>query len=172
MSWKWILIVLTGLTSIIYAYQLKKVLFPQRSLSPCSAKITPTQVANPSFDCINRSLFITLMSLIKEFEDMDQYREAVLNVLKSQAIDRTKLGGRELLDLIIRKWGVAYDVQLRKNSPFGEGSSNIYINIMWRYYGQKSFPMNEKQYLEHLEAIGRYITAIGKVKVIIKNYIN
>jgi hypothetical protein len=41
----------------------------------------------------------------------------VLNVLKTEAIDKTtgKLGGRELLDLIIRKWGVAYDIQLRKN---------------------------------------------------------
>jgi hypothetical protein len=38
-------------------------------------------------------------------------------VLKEEAIDKSggKLGGRELLDLIIRKWGVAYDIQLRKN---------------------------------------------------------
>jgi hypothetical protein len=38
-------------------------------------------------------------------------------VLKDEAIDKSggKLGGRELLDLIIRKWGVAYDIQLRKN---------------------------------------------------------
>jgi hypothetical protein len=43
--------------------------------------------------------------------------QAVLNVLKEEAIDKSggKLGGRELLDLIIRKWGVAYDIQLRKN---------------------------------------------------------
>jgi hypothetical protein len=97
--------------------------------------------------------------------DMDKYRKAVLNTLKDEAIDRSgvKLGGRELLDLIIKKWGVAYDVQLRKNTPFGEGSANIYVNIMWRYFGQKSFPMDEREYLEHLEAIGRYITAIDKV---------
>ena len=55
-----------------------------------------------------------------------------MDVLKEQAIDKTKLGGRELLDLIIRKWGVAYDIQLRKLKPFGDGSENIYINIMWR----------------------------------------
>ena len=58
----------------------------------------------------------------------------MLDVLKEQTIDKTKLGGRELLDLIIRKWGVAYDIQLRKLKPFGDGSENIYINIMWRYY--------------------------------------
>jgi hypothetical protein len=74
-----------------------------------------------------------------------------------------KFGGRELLKLLIKKWGVAYDIQLRKNTPFGDASSNIYINIMWRYFGQKSFPMNEREYLEHLEAIARYMTAINKV---------
>lgn len=69
------------------------------------------------------------------------------------------LGGKEFLDLIIRKWGVPYDVQLRKNAPFGDASANIYINIMWRYLGQKSFPMNEKQYLEHL---GMYAMVMSK----------
>ena len=95
--------------------------------------------------------------------DMESYRQAVMNTLKEESIDRSgaKLGGRELLDLIIKKWGVAYDLQLRKNTPFGEGSENIYINVMWRYFGQKSFPMDEREYLEHLEAIGRYVTSIG-----------
>ena len=97
--------------------------------------------------------------------DMEKYREAVLNTLNEARIDRSgkKLGGRELLDLIIRKWGVAYDIQLRKSTPFGPGSENIYVNVMWRYFGQKSFPMDEREYLEHLEAIGRYITKIDKV---------
>ena len=71
----------------------------------------------------------------QDFRSMDEYRKAVLDVLKSQATDKTKLGGRELLELIIRKWGVAYDIQLRKNAPFGEGSANIYVNVMWRYFG-------------------------------------
>lgn len=96
---------------------------------------------------------------------MDEYRKAVLNVLKAESTDKSKLGGRELLELIIKKWGVAYDIQLRKNAPFGEESANIYINVMWRYCGQKSFPMTEREYLEHLEAIGRYVTAIGRVQV-------
>ena len=112
----------------------------RRQMTRCFAKITP-----------------------KGDGDMESYRQAVLNTLKEESIDRSgaKLGGRELLDLIIKKWGVAYDLQLRKNTPFGEGSENIYINVMWRYFGQKSFPMDEREYLEHLEAIGRYITSIG-----------
>ena len=35
--------------------------------------------------------------------------------------------------------------------------------VMWRYFGQKSFRASEREYLEHLEAIARYITAINKV---------
>jgi hypothetical protein len=41
---------------------------------------------------------------------------------------------------------------------------------MWRYFGQKSFPMDERQYLEHLEAIGRYITAVKRIDEF-KNYV-
>mmetsp|Transcript_6989 Transcript_6989/g.11663 ORF Transcript_6989/g.11663 Transcript_6989/m.11663 type:complete len:186 (+) Transcript_6989:43-600(+) len=99
-----------------------------------------------------------------EGESMDQYRKAVLKTLIAEAPTPGKLGGRELLEMIIKKWGVAYDIQLRKNKPFGDGSENLYINVMWRYFGQKSFPMNEREYLEHLEAIGRYITAVDKVE--------
>ena len=90
--------------------------------------------------------------------------QAVLDVLEAERAPQGKLGGRELLEIVVKKWGVAYDVQLRKSKPFGEGSENLYINIMWRYFGQKSFPMNEREYLEHLEAIGRYITAMNKVE--------
>lgn len=90
--------------------------------------------------------------------------KAILKIIKEETGDKTKFGGRELLELIVRKWGVAYDVQLRKNKPFGEaGPANIYVNIMWRYFGQKSFPMNEREYLEHLEAIARYLNAINRV---------
>lgn len=96
-------------------------------------------------------------------ESMDQYRKAVLDVLKAESPQQGKLGGRELLEMIVKKWGVAYDLQLRKTKPFGDGSENIYVNVMWRYFGQKSFPMNEREYLEHLEAIGRYISAMNIV---------
>ena len=97
-------------------------------------------------------------------DDMNQYRKAVMKVLDEVKSDDGEFGGRELLELIIRKWGVAYDIQIRKNTPFGEGSGNVYLNIMWRYFGQKSFPMDEREYLEHLEAIARYITAMGRVE--------
>ena len=130
-------------------------------------------------------------------ESMDEYRKAVVKVLQETQGESGKLGGRELLELLVRKWGVAYDLQIRKSAPFGEGSANIYVNgtppfqyfnenfvwdlarvlnlftvispyvhvvVMWRYFGQKSFPMSEREYLEHLEAIGRYITAVNRIE--------
>lgn len=99
-----------------------------------------------------------------EGESMDDYRRAVIGVLNEYGTDKSKFGGRELLELMIKKWGAAYDIQLRKAAPFGEASGNIYVNVMWRYFGQKSFPFNEREYLEHLEAIARYITAMKKVE--------
>ncbi len=66
-----------------------------------------------------------------EGENMRDYRKAVMKGLKEQSLDDSKLGGRELLSLIVTKWGLAHDVQLRKLKPFGDGSENIYVNIMW-----------------------------------------
>ena len=57
--------------------------------------------------------------------DMDQYRKSVKKVLNSQKSSNGKLGGRELLELIIRKWGVAYDIQIRKNTPFGAPNQQV-----------------------------------------------
>ena len=98
-----------------------------------------------------------------DYDSMEEYRKAVVNALQSQSSKDGDFGARDMLELIIKKWGVAYDVQLRKNTPFGEGSGNIYVNIMWRYFGQKSFPMDERAYLEHLEALCRYMKSIDRI---------
>ena len=99
-----------------------------------------------------------------EGESMEEFRKSILGAIKAAEPDSKNLGGREILNLLVNKWGAAYDLQLRKNTPFGEGSGNIYINVMWNYFGQKSFRMSEREYLEHLEAIGRYLTSIKKVE--------
>lgn len=97
-------------------------------------------------------------------ESLEDYRKAVFGVLAAGSSgSEGEFGGRELLELILRKWGAAYDVQLRKSAPFGEASGNIYVNLMWRYFGQKSFGKTEREYLEHLEAVARYIKAMDRV---------
>lgn len=61
--------------------------------------------------------------------------------------------GEELQQLIVGKWGVSFDVQLKK------GQNKFWLQVMWRYLEQKSFPMTEAQYIEHLNAVGGYISA-------------
>jgi len=34
------------------------------------------------------------------------------------------------------------------------GKKLLYLNVMWKYLGQQSFPLSERQYLEHLVGKG------------------
>jgi hypothetical protein len=63
--------------------------------------------------------------------------------------------GYELRDLVRNKWGYAYDVQIRKTP------SKIYLQVMWKYQEQASFPLSEEDYLAHLDSIGNYLSAMG-----------
>lgn len=117
-----------------------------------------------SHGCLSKIVHSAKITPSKDFDSMDQYREAVVNILKLQNLSNEKLGGKELLSMIIKKWGVPYDLQLRKADVFGEASRNIYVNVMWKYYGQRSYGKTEQEYMENLEAIGQYITKLGKVK--------
>ncbi|QUY43552.1 DUF3067 family protein [Acaryochloris marina] len=59
--------------------------------------------------------------------------------------------GEELHQLLINKWGRSYDIQLRRTQ------GKIFVQVMWRYLEQASFPMSEPEYFEHLGAIATYI---------------
>ncbi len=61
--------------------------------------------------------------------------------------------GQELRQLILQKWGRAYDVQLRKVQ------NKVYLQVMWRYLGQASFPKSDADYASHLDAVASYINA-------------
>ena len=63
--------------------------------------------------------------------------------------------GEELRQLAIRKWGRSYDIRLRRTQ------GKIFVQVMWKYLEQASFPLNEREYLEHLNAIASYIEAWG-----------
>ncbi len=63
--------------------------------------------------------------------------------------------GADLQELIISKWGKSYDVQIRRIQ------GQVFVQIMWRYLEQASFPMGEEEYLAHLETIAQYLTGMG-----------
>jgi len=65
--------------------------------------------------------------------------------------------GQDLYQLILEKWGRSYDVQLRRTQ------GKIFVQIMWKYLEQASFPMSEAEYLAHLEAIAGYLQAWNAV---------
>jgi Domain of unknown function (DUF3067) len=63
--------------------------------------------------------------------------------------------GQELRQMLIDKWGYSYDVQFRRTQ------GKIFIQIMWKYLEQASFPLSEGEYLAHLDDIANYLNAMG-----------
>ncbi len=63
--------------------------------------------------------------------------------------------GADLRQLIVAKWGYSFDVQLLKQPQ------KIYLQVMWKYLEQVSFPMSEADYLAHLDTIAVYLDAMG-----------
>ncbi len=63
--------------------------------------------------------------------------------------------GQDLRQLLLDKWGYSYDVQLRRTQ------SKIFLQVMWKYLEQASFPLSEIQYQEHLNEIATYLDAFG-----------
>ncbi|MBD2097430.1 DUF3067 family protein [Trichocoleus sp. FACHB-591] len=63
--------------------------------------------------------------------------------------------GRDLHQLILHKWGRSYDVQVRRTQ------GKIFVQVMWKYLEQASFPLTEAEYFAHLETISSYLDAWG-----------
>ncbi|NJN86115.1 MAG: DUF3067 family protein [Leptolyngbyaceae cyanobacterium SL_7_1] len=63
--------------------------------------------------------------------------------------------GADLHQLLMTKWGRSYDIQLRRVQ------GKIFVQVMWKYLEQASFPMSEEEYFNHLNDIANYIDAWG-----------
>lgn len=63
--------------------------------------------------------------------------------------------GRELHQLVVSKWGYSFDVQIKRVKD------KIFLQVMWRYLEQVSFPLSEDEYFEHLEAVATYLRGWG-----------
>ncbi|MBD2459851.1 DUF3067 family protein [Oscillatoria sp. FACHB-1407] len=63
--------------------------------------------------------------------------------------------GEDLHQLLLSKWGRSYDIQIRRTQ------GKIFVQIMWKYLEQASFPLSESEYLEHLETVSNYLNAWG-----------
>ncbi len=65
--------------------------------------------------------------------------------------------GQDLRQLLIDKWGRSYDIQVRRTQ------GKIFVQVMWKYLEQASFPLSEAEYVAHLDQVAGYIVAWGAV---------
>ena len=63
--------------------------------------------------------------------------------------------GQELHQLLLNKWGRSYDVQLRRTQ------SKLFVQVMWKYLEQASFPLTQVEYHAHLDTVASYLQAFG-----------
>ena len=73
--------------------------------------------------------------------------------------------GPELHQLLLDKWGCSYDLQLRRSQ------GKIFLQVMWKYLEQASFPRSSDDYAQHLEQIAEYLNAWNSAEVI-RQYIS
>ena len=70
------------------------------------------------------------------------------------------MSGEELRQLVYKKWGKMYDTRIhQRRDQFNK--LGLYLQVMWKYVGQKSFPMTEAQYMEQLDAVAGLLTEWG-----------
>ena len=73
--------------------------------------------------------------------------------------------GEELRMLVLNKWGKMYDTRIhQRRDQFNK--LGLYLQIMWKHVGQKSFPMTEQQYVEQLSAVAELLTEWGAQDVV------
>lgn len=63
--------------------------------------------------------------------------------------------GQDLRQLLLNKWGRSYDVQLRRTQ------GKVFLQVMWKYLEQASFPLSEAEYEAHLDTIATYLHGFG-----------
>ena len=57
------------------------------------------------------------------------------------------LTAAELLSILRERWGASYDLQLHRRA------GRLYLQVMWAYLEQQSFPLSEEDYLLRLEQL-------------------
>lgn len=62
-------------------------------------------------------------------------------------VTKENFDGKALRQAIVNRWGVQYDVQPTKFH------NRVYVQIMWRYFEQQSFYMDEEEFSSHCEAV-------------------
>lgn len=89
-------------------------------------------------------------------DDVDEMRSMLQRSLQVQE----RIDGTELRKLVRDKWGASYDVRLSKMAG-RFGKKRVYLQVMWKFLEQKSFPLSEEEYMAQLEAVAEYLNIWG-----------
>jgi hypothetical protein len=65
------------------------------------------------------------------------------------------LSGVELLELLRRRWQASYDLQLVQRR------GRLYLQVMWAYLEQQSFPLSPEAYAARLEEVAGLLNGMG-----------
>jgi hypothetical protein len=65
------------------------------------------------------------------------------------------LSGEEVLALLRRRWQASYDLQLVQRR------GRLYLQVMWAYLEQQSFPLTAQAYAEALEELVGTLNGLG-----------
>ena len=65
------------------------------------------------------------------------------------------LGAVELVGLLRQRWQASYDLQLVRRQ------GRLYLQVMWGYLEQQSFPLSAEEYRERIEALVTTLNGLG-----------
>ena len=83
--------------------------------------------------------------MFKDYESSQKY-----------PFNETPLQVDEVINCLRSRWGVTYDLQLLVRKK------RLYLQIMWAFLEQQSFPMTEDAYRNHLNEIIEIINRSGQ----------
>lgn len=82
-------------------------------------------------------------------------RQRLMKMLNTPSIN-----GTELRQLIMNRWNREYDCRLTRRGR------RMYLQIFWKFLGQRSFPLTEEEYQLQLDAVAEYLTMWGVAEVV------
>lgn len=72
-------------------------------------------------------------------------------------LQASRITGRELRDLVVAKWGRAYEIRLHRRG------SRMYLQVMWKHLSQQSFHLSEGDYMRQCDAVADCLSEWGQV---------
>ncbi|KAG2495983.1 hypothetical protein HYH03_005910 [Edaphochlamys debaryana] len=79
---------------------------------------------------------------------------ASLNALLAKS-QQPGITGKDLRNLVMERFGRSYDIRLARLH------GRMYLQVMWRFLEQKSFPLSPEEYMQQLDAVAEYLNDWG-----------